>query len=132
MSAPKEFSCLKRRLCPKCRVAMVVSELKAGVRVDVCPQCRGMWLDHGELKALVEARMSERSGPEVLAEAERTEFNCPDCEQPLFRRLFERGSDIWIEQCSRCAGIFLDVGELKGVDDFLRAAGLKYGTDNGQ
>ena len=132
MSAPKEFSSLKRRSCPRCRVAMRVRELKDGVRVDVCPQCKGMWLDHGELKALVEARMSERSGPEVLANGERTEFNCPDCEQPLFTRRFERRSDILIEQCSQCAGIFLDVGELKEVDDFLRSMGLKYDTANGE
>ena len=132
MSAPKEFSSLKKRTCPKCRVAMRVREMKEGVRVDICPQCKGMWLDHGELKALVEARMSERSGPEVLAHAKRTEFDCPDCGQPLFKRRFERRSKIRIEQCSLCAGIFLDVGQLKQVDDFLRSVGLKYDTPNGE
>lgn len=34
---------------------------KESVIVDVCPNCRGMWLDHGELEKLVEIE-SERSG----------------------------------------------------------------------
>lgn len=34
---------------------------KESVIVDVCPNCKGMWLDHGELEKLVEIE-SERSG----------------------------------------------------------------------
>jgi Zn-finger nucleic acid-binding protein len=34
--------------CPVCRVALVMSE-RHGVEIDYCPQCRGVWLDRGEL-----------------------------------------------------------------------------------
>ena len=43
--------------CPKCEV--VVNEVtRAGVLVDVCPRCLGMWLDRGELEKIA-ARLRE-------------------------------------------------------------------------
>lgn len=54
-------------LCPNCTVG--VQQLnRNGVQLDVCPQCRGVWLDRGELEKLLgavreaEAEM-EREGP---------------------------------------------------------------------
>ena len=46
--------------CPSCGTTMRERE-KEDVIVDVCPNCKGMWLDHGELEKLV-AIESERSG----------------------------------------------------------------------
>lgn len=40
-------------LCPVCRVDLVLSD-KQGVEIDYCPQCRGIWLDRGELDKLIE------------------------------------------------------------------------------
>ncbi|MBU3738351.1 MAG: hypothetical protein FGM55_05280 [Rhodoferax sp.] len=40
--------------CPNCAgVALVMSE-RQGVEIDYCPQCRGVWLDRGELDKLIE------------------------------------------------------------------------------
>lgn len=38
--------------CPKCNVDMRQAR-KEGVIIDVCPQCRGIWLDHGELEKIM-------------------------------------------------------------------------------
>jgi hypothetical protein len=43
--------------CPTCDVALVMAE-RAGVEIDYCPQCRGVWLDRGELDKIV-ARSDE-------------------------------------------------------------------------
>lgn len=40
-------------LCPSCRVTLVMSD-RQGVEIDYCPQCRGVWLDRGELDKIVE------------------------------------------------------------------------------
>lgn len=40
--------------CPLCDVAMREVE-RRGVRIDVCPECRGVWLDRGELEKLLAA-----------------------------------------------------------------------------
>ncbi len=45
-------------LCPSCRVALVMSE-RQGVEIDYCPQCRGVWLDRGELDKIIERSARE-------------------------------------------------------------------------
>ena len=39
--------------CPKCQVDLMISD-RQGVEVDFCPQCRGVWLDRGELDKVIE------------------------------------------------------------------------------
>ncbi|TXI86964.1 MAG: hypothetical protein E6Q37_03000 [Crocinitomicaceae bacterium] len=43
--------------CPNCQVNLVMSE-RSGIEIDYCPECRGVWLDRGELDKII-----ERSGP---------------------------------------------------------------------
>lgn len=39
--------------CPKCNATLLMSE-KKGVEIDYCPECRGVWLDRGELEKIIE------------------------------------------------------------------------------
>ena len=39
--------------CPQCNIALVMSE-RQGVEIDYCPQCRGVWLDRGELDKIIQ------------------------------------------------------------------------------
>ena len=39
--------------CPHCNVPLVMTE-RQGVEIDYCPQCRGVWLDRGELDKILE------------------------------------------------------------------------------
>ena len=39
--------------CPVCRVPLAMSD-RQGIEIDYCPQCRGVWLDRGELDKIVE------------------------------------------------------------------------------
>jgi len=41
--------------CPKCSGEMVEVEL-AGIKVDQCGDCRGIYFDHGELEILIESK----------------------------------------------------------------------------
>ncbi|MCS7083124.1 MAG: zf-TFIIB domain-containing protein [Bacteroidetes bacterium] len=41
-------------LCPNCQTGMQ-EVVRNGVLIDVCPQCRGVWLDRGELEKLLGA-----------------------------------------------------------------------------
>jgi Zn-finger nucleic acid-binding protein len=40
------------RLCPACHVTRQSTE-RRGIEIDVCPNCRGVWLDRGELDKLL-------------------------------------------------------------------------------
>jgi len=39
--------------CPVCREALIISE-RQNIEIDYCPQCRGIWLDRGELDKIIE------------------------------------------------------------------------------
>jgi uncharacterized protein len=43
-------------ICPKCRGAMRSYE-RSGITVDQCTECRGIFLDRGELESLVDAEL---------------------------------------------------------------------------
>lgn len=40
-------------LCPACRVNLLLAD-RQGIEIDYCPQCRGVWLDRGELDKIIE------------------------------------------------------------------------------
>lgn len=39
--------------CPLDNTTLVVSE-RSGIEIDYCPQCRGVWLDRGEIDKIIE------------------------------------------------------------------------------
>ena len=40
--------------CPNCKTTTLVMSERQGVEIDHCPQCRGVWLDRGELDKIIE------------------------------------------------------------------------------
>jgi Zn-finger nucleic acid-binding protein len=49
--------------CPACEGELVELE-RSGVRVDACRQCRGVWLDRGELDRILERERKAFAGVE--------------------------------------------------------------------
>lgn len=47
--------------CPNCKVNLVMAD-RSGIEIDYCPNCRGVWLDRGELDKII-----ERSAPPISA-----------------------------------------------------------------
>ncbi|NTU58663.1 MAG: hypothetical protein HGB00_07060 [Chlorobiaceae bacterium] len=39
--------------CPSCSTLLLITE-RQGIEIDYCPECRGVWLDRGELDKLIE------------------------------------------------------------------------------
>ena len=39
--------------CPNCNVSLVMAD-RSGIEIDYCPDCRGVWLDRGELDKIIE------------------------------------------------------------------------------
>jgi Zn-finger nucleic acid-binding protein len=50
-------------ICPACGGRLVEIE-RSGVRVDACRQCRGVWLDRGELDRIIERERAVLGGVE--------------------------------------------------------------------
>ncbi|HZR01794.1 MAG TPA: zf-TFIIB domain-containing protein [Burkholderiales bacterium] len=54
--------------CPVCSTPDLLMSERQGIEIDYCPQCRGVWLDRGELDKIV-----QRSAQEFRQEAASAE-----------------------------------------------------------
>ncbi|MCX6400249.1 MAG: zf-TFIIB domain-containing protein [Propionibacteriales bacterium] len=53
--------------CPVDETTLVMSE-RSGIEIDYCPQCRGVWLDRGELDKIIDrAAQAEPAAPAAPA-----------------------------------------------------------------
>jgi len=52
-----------RMMCPVCEVSLTMSD-RQGIEIDFCPQCRGVWLDRGELDKIIERSATEMAPPQ--------------------------------------------------------------------
>lgn len=55
--------------CPRCDGTSLTISERQNVEIDYCPQCRGIWLDRGELDKLIER--SEQADPSQYSSAPR-------------------------------------------------------------
>jgi hypothetical protein len=44
---------------------------RAGIEIDYCPQCRGVWLDRGELDKIIERSMQQEQPSRMTALPQR-------------------------------------------------------------
>ena len=60
----RDAATVSAMLCPVCKVGLAMSD-RQGVEIDYCPQCRGVWLDRGELdKILAKERAASAADPD--------------------------------------------------------------------
>ncbi len=45
--------------CPSCKDPVLVISERKGIEIDYCPNCRGIWLDRGELDKILERSREE-------------------------------------------------------------------------
>lgn len=57
--------------CPVCKDVTLLMSEKNGVEIDYCPECRGIWLDRGELDKIIDRARDARDG---YLESERQEY----------------------------------------------------------
>ncbi|AOS96963.1 hypothetical protein AUP74_01527 [Microbulbifer aggregans] len=48
--------------CPVCKDVSLVNAEREGIEIDYCPNCRGIWLDRGELDKIIERSASDAVG----------------------------------------------------------------------
>ncbi len=99
--------------CPAC-VAMPLSEYEAspGLFVEICTQCRGMYLDRHEVRDLLGGG-SLAKATEVLPVSLGDEIGmrCPKCVDPAMQPLAVKGAeDAESWQCRSCGGLWLEEG----------------------
>lgn len=49
--------------CPRCNNLNLNLMERQGVEIDYCPECRGIWLDRGELEKIIERSYTPAAVP---------------------------------------------------------------------
>ena len=62
----RDAATVSAMLCPVCKVGLAMSD-RQGVEIDYCPQCRGVWLDRGELDKIIERANAAEPAPRAAA-----------------------------------------------------------------
>ncbi len=57
--------------CPSCPDAVLAMTDRQGIEIDYCPQCRGVWLDRGELDKLLERAVLPEPRRDTVAGSNR-------------------------------------------------------------
>ena len=100
------------------------------VEIDECPKCSGIWLDQGELEKIQDIQENDYSEDlkkvpnEMIAAYEKArqqnaaDITCPNCKVEMFKKE-GYGTQIVIDKCPKCFGVWLNKGELKALEVFF-------------
>lgn len=116
--------------CPVCRAELSPSSSGSHI-IDVCPQCGGIWFDSTELSDVAKdmiqndaaqdqktaVAFQSRSKP---ADGEELKKFCPRCGilTEVFNYCYD--SNIFLDKCPSCHGLWADRGELERVVQYLK------------
>lgn len=99
---------------------MIVLELEQ-VEIDYCANCKGIWLDSGELELLLESEQERKEllgsfkvNLSDLSKKERS-YSCPICGKRMSKVFVGEQNQVLIDKCRKNHGLWFDKGELKSV-----------------
>jgi Zn-finger nucleic acid-binding protein len=99
-------------------------EASPGVEVELCAQCRGLYLDQREIRELVGPGSLSRATQVVpLSLGEEVGMRCPKCVDPAMQSLGIKGApeaDCW--ECRECGGMWLADGSFFALARALRTS----------
>lgn len=78
--------------CPIDNATLVMSD-KKGIEIDYCPECRGVWLDRGELDKIIERSAAAAAPTVTYDEPRRQERHEPYRNEQRSERYDDRRHD---------------------------------------
>lgn len=121
--------------CPSCKIELKKAVFY-GVEIDYCSKCLGLWFEQDELTQAKDEKDKDLNWLDIPLWKEKAKFQiskgkklCPSCSVPLYQVNYG-DSQIKIDLCNVCQGIWLDRGEFKKVIDYLKEKGKKEVLEN--
>ena len=105
--------------CPQCEDMELKKELVSETPDFVCDECAGIWLEKGELNKIAHPIDGdlEYCTHEYSGEKERSGHKCPRCSDvEMYKVSFIEFSDISIDFCSECDGLWLNKASLNRIN----------------
>lgn len=109
--------------CPVCKnTALSPVLLEQGLPSQQCPRCRGHWLGLNDYQAWLEAKgeiLPEKppSAHAPIAQTVKRAKLCPQCDHLLLKYKLGRGTDISLDYCGQCGGVWFDKDEWAVLKD---------------
>ena len=73
--------------CPTDGAVLVMSE-RNGIEIDYCPECRGVWLDRGELDKIIERSVTQPA-PAYQRQPQHQDYRRPKRRESWLSELFD-------------------------------------------
>ncbi len=96
------------------------------VEVDYCPDCLGVWFDRDELAYAKDEKDAQLNWLDFDIWRDKGKFHisksyrhCPSC-RAVFMEVHYDDSNVKIDFCKHCQGIWLDRGEFKQIMVYLK------------
>lgn len=112
--------------CPHHHKTKLNKAIFNNVEVDFCETCLGLFFEHDELRVAKDEKDENLQWLDIDLWKDKSKFEiskinllCPNCQLPLYTVTYE-DSNIRVEICSVCKGIWLDRGEFKNIIDYLK------------
>lgn len=116
--------------CPYCHTTLEQAII-ATVEVDYCPRCYGLWFERDELQWAKDAKDEDLKWLDIDLWKDTSRFRisqgkklCPQDRVPLYETRYG-DSDIHVDVCNLCYGVWLDRGEFKGIMAYVADKGQK-------
>jgi len=118
--------------CPVCNGNLVIDS-RGGVEVMRCGSCGGYWVQKNNLGLILEKYMKHlaaRSDKKKVRnrvnpwEVEKVKLICPECGRGMRKLNYAYNSNVIVDKCETCNGVWLDEGEIEKIGDFLRFYGM--------
>jgi len=77
--------------CPVCANVNLVMSERQGVEIDYCPECRGVWLDRGELDKIIERAAPKDPAPPQPPRYEAQANSHPNGNAPAYGHGYSHG-----------------------------------------
>jgi membrane associated rhomboid family serine protease len=117
------------KTCPKCRSSLSPKNY-GDIEVDFCGGCGGVWFDDGELEATLDRIIATQDIPDAPIELEKDitsvfaideeQRPCPACDVEMLKVNYAYDSNVILDKCPACGGIWADDGEVMRLAVFRK------------
>jgi Zn-finger nucleic acid-binding protein len=110
--------------CPRCGEELQKRTV-GSVEIDECQGCKGIWFDEDELRKIKDETDADLNWMDFELWKHHDRFHvaqhpikCPKCDVEMAAINYDK-TDVEIDCCAKCRGVWLDSGEFRKVIDAL-------------
>lgn len=125
-------------VCPTCAQNLSLYKI-FGIEIEACAKCKGIFLDKDELRSLKDKStkgtwltlrwMDDEVEAIEKSRAKLSKRCCPKCSKVKFISTHFDGSDIVLDWCPNCRGVWLGRGQFQEILEYLLKKLNSYTSD---